>query len=159
MGNPLLADDQAGLVAVEVVRIILENKGRLPDWLSIDTAERGGLEFTEKLTGFERVIVVDSIKSEGGRVGDIYELSEKDFEKTLHLTSYHGINFFTAVELGRRIGLPMPREIKLFAIEIREDKEVGGSLTPQVAEAVKEVSRRVLKIISEEEELFGTSQA
>ncbi len=148
VGNPILSDDQAGLLVAELVKVILEGKGEmLPKWLSIETAERGGLEFTERLSGFERAIIVDTLKTDGERIGQTYELTEDDFEKTEHLTSYHGINFFTAVELGRRLGLKMPSEIKVFAIEISENQIISEQIHPEVMRAVKELSKRLVLML------------
>ena len=58
LGNPILGDDGVGWrVAEEIAR----NTINQPD-VEVDCASLGGLSLMERLTGYERVILVDSIR-------------------------------------------------------------------------------------------------
>jgi hypothetical protein len=42
----------------------------------------------------------------------------------VHLTSIHDANFATVLELGRRLGVPLPepKDIHVFAVEVEDDR-------------------------------------
>jgi hypothetical protein len=45
--------------------------------------------------------------------------------------------------LGNRLGLPMPREIRIFAIEVNDPFTLGTDMTPAVMQAVAAAVDRV----------------
>ncbi len=145
VGNPILSDDKAGLLVAGRVKAGIEGAlGEIPQWLTIDVSLRGGLEFAEKLAGYERAIVVDTIKTNEGIIGEIHQLSEKDFDKTSHLTTIHGINFATAVKLGREVGMKMPTEIRVFAVEIAKNELVSEEVHEDVLRAVQALTSTIV---------------
>ena len=144
VGNPILSDDRVGLIVVEEVeRILNQLMGGIPDWLKIGYATRGGLEFVEKLAGFERAIIVDSIKTGVRAPGSVYEFSIDDFRDTEHLTSYHAVNLATALKLGEELGSSMPKEISILAIEIVENQVISEDVNAEVLKSAKELARKL----------------
>ena len=138
VGNPILSDDGVG---IHVARLLKEKN--LPD-VEIDELPASGLELLDMVHGYERVIIIDSIKTDDGRTGTLYELKEENFERTIHGSSPHGINIPTALAMGRKI-IPnqMPRDILFFAIEAKDTINVSEKLTMEVAAAVPDIVRRI----------------
>ena len=138
VGNPILSDDGVG---IHVARLLKEKN--LPD-VEIDELPASGLELLDMVHGYERVIIIDSIKTDDGRPGTLYELKEENFERTIHGSSPHGINIPTALAMGRKI-IPnqMPRDILFFAIEAKDTINVSEKLTMEVAAAVPDIVRRI----------------
>jgi len=66
------------------------------------------------------LIVVDAIQTKDGVPGNIYRLSLKDVANTVHTSSPHTTNLATAIELGKQLGLSMPEDITIFAIEVKD---------------------------------------
>jgi hydrogenase maturation protease len=128
LGNEVLSDDAIGPRLVHYLR------EALPDpRLVYETAALGGLAILELAQGYPAAVFIDAIKTRGGTPGDVYYLTAESFKETLHLTSVHDISFLQAFELGKQLGLTIPEEIHILAIEIVEDLEFGEGFTPPVA--------------------------
>jgi hypothetical protein len=48
------------------------------------------------------------------------------------------------VALGGQLGLPVPRRVKIFAIEVQDPCTVGDCMTPPLRRAVGAIATRVL---------------
>ncbi|MGI6225087.1 MAG: hypothetical protein ACOYJ1_02415 [Peptococcales bacterium] len=57
----------------------------------------------------------------------------------------YDLNLYTAWELGKRLGVQLPKELVIFAIEVEDVLTFSEKLTPQVEKAVPEVCAMVLK--------------
>jgi len=130
LGNPILRDDGIG------PRIARELEGNLIENVTVMEASLAGLNLLDLLVGYDRVIIVDAIKTSKGKPGRIYRLGIDDFGFTRHATSTHDVNLATALELGKKLGLALPRKINILAIEVAETDHFGEELTPEVAEAI-----------------------
>jgi hydrogenase maturation protease len=131
MGNPLLCDDGVGL------RVAAELKDRV-EQPEITVMETGvaGLSLLDLLVGYERAIIIDAIQTVGGKAGQIYRLDPKAFDTALHTASAHGIDFTTALEFGKKLGLPLPQQIIIFAIEASDVSTFNEECTPEVQKAI-----------------------
>ena len=127
LGNPLLGDDGAGIRAAEQVREVVTD-----DRVVVKDAAVGGLRFLEMITGYERVIVVDSIQTDAGDVGRIHRLEVGDGVSSKNICCAHDVGFFDAIALGYRLGLPMPGQISIYAIEVGECTEFTEERSPAV---------------------------
>ena len=74
LGNPILGDDGVGWVVAEKVQAELINPQSAienPQSVEVDCASLGGLSLMERLTGSERVILVDAIFTGKQPVGTV----------------------------------------------------------------------------------------
>jgi len=138
LGNPLLGDDAIGLKVAAVLR------ERLAGDADVDVREEeaGGLRLMEVLTGYERAIVVDAALT-GGTPGAIRRMGP-DEVPTQRTALAHGIDLPGALELGRSLGLPMPSEVRVVAIEAVRVLEFRDDMTPAVAAALEPAVEAVL---------------
>lgn len=138
VGNPILSDDGVGIYVAR------ELKRRNLPGIDVEELAASGLELLDAVRGYERVVIIDAIQTTHGRVGELHVLEEKDFEKSVHGSSPHGINIATALALGRRL-VPneMPKEVVFFAIEVEDLLNVSEKLTPKVSSAVPDILRRI----------------
>ncbi|MDI6811790.1 MAG: hydrogenase maturation protease [archaeon] len=141
IGNPILGDDGVGFhVAQELAQVVKD------DAIDIEDACTGGLNVLDIIIGYDKVVIIDAIKTKGGEPGEIYRLRPEDFFKSVHLaTSMHDLNFPTVIEIGNKL-MPeeMPREIVIFAIEVEEIEKFTEEMTTKVQEAVPKVVNLVL---------------
>ncbi len=127
IGNPILTDDSIGIRVVDDLKCSQD----FPDF-EFRTMCVGGLEVLENVQGFDTAIFIDAIKTRGGVPGDVYYFSVEDFRETLHLSNLHDVSFVTALELGRTLGLKVPKNVHILAIEIVEDMVFSDQLTPEI---------------------------
>jgi hydrogenase maturation protease len=148
IGNDILTDDGIG---PKIVRD-LEN-GRDSELIDFKTSSLGGLDILDLIAGYESVVLVDAIKTRDGVPGDVYLFKPEDFEETLHLSNLHDVNFLTALELGKRLGMDVPRKLWIIAVEIIEDLVFSDRLTDPLEKRYPSIISEVKSFI--ESELVG----
>ena len=144
IGNDILTDDGIGPKIVNDLKTL----ERSPE-LIFETTTLGGLEILEIIKDYKKVIIIDAIRTIDGNPGEIFFFTPDDFKETLHLSNLHDINFLTALELGKKLGIPLPEEIHIIAIEIVEDQVFGTSFTPAIEEKYHIIMQSVKKQIGE----------
>lgn len=143
LGNPILTDDGVGVRVAEAVL------ARLPTDSAIDCTEIsvGGLRLMEAMLGYERVFLIDALYPCSGRPGDIHRMTLADLRAmsaTEHSTSPHDTNLITALDMGQRMGLPLPDDIIIYAVEVENISDFGDTPSPAVDQAIPQVTAAVL---------------
>jgi hydrogenase maturation protease len=146
LGNPILTDDGVGVIVANKVEGALGLLGL--DSVTVTEASVGGLRLMELMVGFDRVILIDAIlTSNGAKPGTIQFLSLedlRDISPTQHSTCAHDTSLITALELGKHLGLHLPDDIIIYAVEVANVSDFSDQPTPTVAEAVPKVTELVL---------------
>jgi hydrogenase maturation protease len=129
MGNPILTDDAVGPRLAEAIGSRLAG---YPDLVVAADCSVGGLEVLTVLQGFARAIILDAVATRAPSPGRWHCFPATALRETLHLTNVHDANFATALELGHRLGLPLPEPsaIHVFAIEVADTKTFSERMTP-----------------------------
>jgi hydrogenase maturation protease len=144
MGNTLLSDDGIGII----IKRYLEE--RLSGVREIDFVETtwGGFRIIDILSGYDKAVIVDSIKTASKPQGFIHHLKADDLLPTLRLTSYHDINFITALKLAESIDSKMPDEIDIFAVEIENNYTISEHLSPVLWKSVKKCAAQIIRLLA-----------
>jgi hydrogenase maturation protease len=141
LGNPILSDDGVGnRVAQE-----LEDKVAQRQDVTVMETSMSGLSLIDLLAGYDKAIIVDAIQTAEGKVGQIYRLTSDAFNNTRHVSSPHDVNFATALELGNKLGIAMPKQIVIFAIEVDDICNFGEEFTPRVKQAIPKCVKTIIK--------------
>lgn len=139
LGNSILSDDGVGIrVAREVERRIGNSQ------VTVVQSSGGGLNLLDSISGFEQVIIIDAIQTGEGNAGQIRLLEPKDFSLARHLRSPHQVDLISALELGRRLEIPMPSAISIVAVEAKDVVTFDEKLTAEVEQAIPEAVDMVL---------------
>ncbi len=131
-GNPILTDDAIG------IRIAEELARELPDITVVVTSE-AGLAILDEVTGYDRLVIIDSIKTGKGRPGELYKLTLEDLEPKSDFSSSHGLDIATAFKLGEKLGYPLPREVSIYAVEVNDNTTFGEGFTPEVERSISSI--------------------
>jgi hydrogenase maturation protease len=145
LGNPIVSDDAVGLRVAEALR------ARLAGRADVEVSEdyRGGLRLMERMAGYDRAIIIDAIQT-GAPAGTVRRLAAGDVP-TQRSASSHDVNLPTALELGRRAGLPLPADadVVLIAVEAADIINFGETLTPAVEAAVPRAVEEALRVLDD----------
>jgi hydrogenase maturation protease len=144
-GNPILTDDAVG------IRIAEELARELPEITVVATSE-AGLAILDEVTGYDRLVIIDSIKTGRGRPGELYKLTLEDLEPKSDFSSSHGLDIATAFKLGEMLGYPLPREVSIYAVEVKDNTTFGEGFTPELERSISSIIRQI-----KEERLCQTS--
>ncbi len=145
LGNPILSDDAVGIRVVEE----LEGKVDQKEVTLVETTV-AGLGLLDFLTGHDRAIIIDAIQTVGGQAGRIYRLDPEALDFTRHSASPHDVNLATALELGKRLGLSLPQQIIIFAIEVADASTFSEECTPEVRRAIPACVEMIIQEINGE---------
>ena len=137
IGNPILADDGVG------IKIAQKLKEENPALEMVETSE-AGIALLDLITGYSKLIIIDSIKTEQGKPGELYKLDLEDLKPTVGSFSSHGIDIATVFELGQRLGYRMPKDISLYAVEIEDNTTFGEECTQEVAERIPFIAKQII---------------
>lgn len=146
MGNPILSDDAVG---VRLARDIGEKLAGTPGLSIMEECSVGGLNIIEVVEGYDSLIILDSIQTTGGTPGDWHRFTAEALRDTMNLNNIHDVNFATALELGRRMGMKLPTEkdIHIFAVEVLDLMTFSEVMTPPLENAFPEFSGAILREI------------
>jgi len=140
LGNSILRDDAVGLRVVRALgeRVIREE-------VHVEESSFANMDLLDFISAYDRLIIVDSIKTEGGKPGDLYQLNLDDLHSTLHLSCPHDINLATALELGKRLGMEIPEEIRIYGIEVEDNQTFCETCSPLVEEAIPRIIEEIAR--------------
>ncbi len=152
LGNPILSDDGVGWKVAEELRKKLpspiqgEGAGM---GVMIETASLGGLSLMERLEGYQRAILIDSMETGQGPVGtvSVFPINELPNVSDSHSASAHDTSLLTALETGRKMGIDLPETITVVAIEATTVHDFSEELSPAVAAAVPVAVQAVLDLL------------
>ena len=142
IGNPILADDGVG---IKIAQKLKEEKAEL----AVTETSEAGIALLDLIVGYNKLIIIDSIKTERGKPGDLYKLELGDLKPSKDCSSSHRIGIATAFKLGQELEYSMPEFVSIYAVNIKNNSTFGEECT----EAVKERIPFIAKQIIEEERL------
>ncbi len=145
LGNPILTDDAAGILAAHLVHC------NLPVDAGIDVVDAsvGGLALMELMIGYEQVILIDSMWASERETGQVIVFDAGTLVETLNTRSTHDVDLSTALRVGRSLGAPLPLDelIQIVAITAHNVLTFGETPTPPVAAAIPHAASKVLNLL------------
>lgn len=144
LGNPILGDDGVGWRVVDALA------PHFPS-LEMDRLSLGGLSLMERMIGYERVILIDSLITGQFPLGHVssYTLDQLPDRAGGHTTAAHDTSLCTALRVGQQMGaeLPNPQNIHIIGIETLPTFDFSEELSPSVAEAVPTAAQLILNLL------------
>lgn len=151
LGNPILRDDGVGLQVAQRVAARLD--GVRPG-VEVVESEVGGFALLELLAGCDAAVLIDAIQREGLRPGEVLRLQPDQIQASARLISVHEIDLPSVLELGRELGVALPEQVVIVAIQAQDLRTFGESLTPAVAAAVPRAADLVLQEVDRLQGVF-----
>ena len=142
MGNPFLSDDAVG---IRLVGDFSRKFGNVVGLEIIEECTVAGMDILQIIEGYDRLLLVDSIKTKEGIPGNWFRFTAQKLRETIHLTNIHDANFATALSLGRQLGVKLPsdQEIHVFAVEVLNDFTFSERMTDKLEKAYSIYSEEI----------------
>ncbi len=167
LGNELISDDALGVVAARGLASRLADAGTalplasafdpaLTAWAfdvpgvgPVEVAETAltGMYLLDAVVGASRLIVLDSVVSGTVAPGTVLELSEEDLAGPRG-GSPHYVGILETLDLARGLGLQVPDDVVILAVEAGDATTIGGGLTPPVEAALPAVVDRAMALLA-----------
>jgi len=163
LGNPILGDDGVGWRVAEEVSaqsgIPLGDaplpglSTRNPNPVTIECYALAGLSLMERLVGYDRVILIDSLNTGQYAQGEVVSFTLDGMADLTygHSASAHDVSLKNALKMGRSMAeiLPEDAHVYIVAIEAQHVYDFKEELSPEIAAAVPVATRKVLDLIEE----------
>lgn len=145
LGNPILSDDGVGPRAARLIkeRLKAENP-RVSADISVSEVYAGGIALLDKITGYDRAVIIDSIITGDNAPGTVYRLTPLSLTHTRNCGSSHDMTFPMALDMGRVLGMSLPSVIHIWAIEAKDACTFGEELSVEVENSLPRVINDVL---------------
>jgi len=139
LGNELLSDDGAGIIAI---RRLKEEYNGIAD---IVECALSGMALLEYFVGYEKAIIIDAIHTGRRPAGTIHQYVPEDLGE-VYAPSPHYSGLPELMALAAQLKLDFPKDIKIFALEAADPYTIGGGLT----EPVKQSLDKLISLVKEE---------
>jgi hydrogenase maturation protease len=127
-GSDALSDDGLPIRLVQDLRV-LESLNRF----TFETSAIGGLDLLDLLEGFDKAVLIDTQLTSRRKPGEIHEYTPDNFEETFHLSSQHDLTFHEALRFAKEMGISMPNDIRIIAIEVVENKKLSFEFSEEIS--------------------------
>ena len=138
LGNIILSDDGVG---IRIARLIEE---KVPE-IDVIEASAAGFRVVDEIIGYDKLILIDSIRTKNGIPGACYKLGIEEFKTTLHHSSPHDMDMFDALQLMKKHNVHLPEEIIIYAVEVEDIFTFSEKCTERVQQAIPEITALILK--------------
>jgi hydrogenase maturation protease len=149
LGNPILGDDGVGWVVAREVEARLKESGHS---VEVDCLALGGLSLMERLIGYQRVILIDSLNTGQRPQGSVVTFNLEDLVDMTHghTSAAHDASLKTALDMGRKLGaiLPADKDVHVVAIEAQHVYDFKEGLSPVIAAAKSVAVQQVLDLLN-----------
>ena len=141
LGNSIFRDDRIGLIVGERLRDKLIKLG-----CNVEVLEESGLTLIDVLAGWDKVIIVDSIKTGKHDVGEVFKIDLDEFHRIKSI-SPHYTGLPETLELLKGLNLSPPKHIQVIGIEVFDPYTVDDKLSDVLACKVDDIVKAVYNII------------
>jgi len=143
VGNRILGDDGVGVHVANELKRHVKNTD-----ITIDEATTGGMNLLDLIIGYDKAIIIDAVKTEDGRNGDVKRIPLTEFS-TMHSCNPHDVSLTEAIEMAKKMGEDrIPNEIVVIGVLMKETpREFKEVLSSKIAAAVPKAVELVLNEI------------
>jgi hydrogenase maturation protease len=142
LGNEIAGDDGIGVLAARELR------KQLAGAADVVESSASGMGLLELFIGYERALVIDSVKTGRTSPGTIRELSLAEVGRVVS-PSLHQTGIPELAAVGEQLGLGFPADVRVLAIEVVDPYTMGAQLSPPVAAALPELVRRARRQVEQ----------
>lgn len=128
LGNEILSDDGVGLQAARRIREFVGDR------VDVHEACIATIDILSIISGYERVVIVDSFLSPELPPGTAVRAIPDDLPQGFGYRSFHSLTFREVVEIGEWLGLSIPSEIVIHGLAVDEISTFGEGFSTIVAE-------------------------
>jgi hydrogenase maturation protease len=132
LGNEILADDAFGFHVAET----FSNEHGLNDNTEIIFAPIAGFSLLDVLANRTAALIVDTIITGNREPGHLHYFKIGYDAATTTLVSSHQISLPVALQFGRKLGLEMPKNISVLAVEASDIYTLSQTMTGAVKDSV-----------------------
>lgn len=142
IGNTIRGDDGIGIYIAEEIKKKLVNKKNNVTIISTETA---GLNLLDLIVGYSKLIIVDSIQvSSNNELGHIFKLEVNQLNSSNSHFNSHDIDFSKLFKIGKKLGMKLPRKIKIYGIGIFFVKGFEQKCNSRLGKMIPDITQYII---------------
>lgn len=142
IGNTIRGDDGIGIYIAEEIKKKLVNKKNNVTVISTGTA---GLNLLDLIVGYSKLIIIDSIQvSSNNELGHIFKLEVNQINSSNNHFNSHDIDFSKLFKIGKKLGIKLPKEIRIYGIGISSVKGFKQRCNSQLINMIPDITRYII---------------
>ena len=144
VGNPILTDDGVGIHVAKQIKQHISNPN-----IVVEEALTGGMNLLDLILGYDKAIIIDSVKTYTGQDGEIHKYQLNEISK-IHSFNPHDVSLAEAITLATKLGEEhIPNEIIIIGISMTKMQyEFGEYLSEKFTAAIPIAVKMVLDEIN-----------
>lgn len=135
-----MGDDGIGIFAARA----LKEELKMP-LFDIEETHEAGLSLLDRISGYKKAVIIDSISTGKAKPGNIYKFTQDDFKSAKEPYSSHRIGLAAILEMARKYNVDAPEELIIYAVEIEKSDTFCDRLTPKAGKALKKLVTLIKK--------------
>jgi hydrogenase maturation protease len=149
VGNQILGDDGVGVQVSNELKKYVKDPN-----ITIDEAITGGMNLLELILDFDKAIIIDAVKTQEGKNGEVKKIPLEDFS-TIHSCNPHDINLSEAIKMAKKMGQKkIPKEIIIIGILMEKIPcEFSEKLSPEIQKAVPKAITLILNELKNDQKI------
>ncbi|MBN1223882.1 MAG: hydrogenase maturation protease [Candidatus Aminicenantes bacterium] len=151
LGNDLYGDDGVGPCVVRRINCdpdVRKEMAFCSENVHFEECAISGLGLLDVIIGYDRLILIDTIKKAEPTPGKVTILKESDL-RHIPGPSPHYVSVPQAIEIGRRIGVQVPGRIDIIAVEAKNMYNLGEGLTDEMTRAIPKIIRELRNLLEQ----------
>lgn len=138
LGNPIMSDDSIGpLVSQRVHRRV--------SGFDLDTSYAGGFDIVDRILGYRRAVIIDAMVTGRCPPGTVARIDADSSFRTLRTGHSHGIGFLEAIEMARSCNAPVPSEVILYGIEVKDPFSLGNEISKGLRDDLDRITDEIVR--------------
>jgi hydrogenase maturation protease len=140
LGSDIVMDDAVSIILAK------DLKQLFPDF-KLEILPVGGIGLIESISGFDLVVIIDTLISADANPGEIILFSDLQSVRTLHLQNPHDVDFYTSIKLAEVTGYRIPEKIVVLGVRIKQQLLASLAPSPWIREKYSQMIEQISTII------------
>lgn len=149
LGNEILTDDAFGF---HVANTIVDKYGVFSD-TDVEFAAVAGFNLLDLIARRKSVLIIDTIMTGNYNPGHLHVFHQGYDTPSTSLVSSHQISLPVALKFGLKLGLEMPSEIDILAVEASDIYTLNNTMTPPVVQSINQAILMIYNWIQEKQRI------
>jgi hydrogenase maturation protease len=140
LGSDIVMDDALSIILAK------DLQQAFPDF-ALEILPVGGIGIIELISGYNLVVIIDTMISADADPGDILWFDDLKSVKTLHLQNPHDADLFTSLTLAEMTGYRMPERLVIIGVQIKQQLMASRLPSSWILEKYSQMMEQISCII------------
>jgi hydrogenase maturation protease len=105
----------------------------------------------DSILGYRRAVIIDSMVTGSVPAGSVARIDPGGGVETRRAGHSHGVGFFEAIDIARACSAPLPEEILVYGIEVKDPFTIGEEVSESIMEKLEEIVDFIIEDMGERE--------